>query len=80
MRSRRNCSFEAFRTMIAFGFIIGIISPIVVDSFVEWMPGMKKLLIIPCLVASLLVGASTFAITRVVWSRRTKTMFAYTGF
>jgi methyl-accepting chemotaxis protein len=74
MRSKRHYSFEAFLAMITFGLIIGIIFPIVVDPFVEWIPGMKKYFIILCLVAGLLVGANSFVITWVFLLRRVKAM------
>ena len=71
---KRHYSFEAFLAMIAFGLVIGIIFPIVVNPFVEWIPGMKKYFIILCLVAGLIVGANSFAITWALLLRRVKSM------
>ena len=74
MKFKRHYSIEAFISMIAFGLVIGIIFPIVVNPFVEWIPGMKKYFIILCLVAGLLVGANSFAIAWAVLLRRVKAM------
>jgi methyl-accepting chemotaxis protein len=74
MKAKRHYSFEAFLAMIAFGLVIGIIFPIVVGPFVEWIPGMKKYFIMLCLVAGLLVGANSFVIAWAVLLRRVKAM------
>jgi len=71
---KRNYSIEAFLAMIAFGLVIGIIFPVVVNPFVEWIPGMKKYFVILCLVAGLLVGANSFALAWALLLRRFKSM------
>ena len=74
MKGKRHYSFEAFLAMIAFGLVIGIIFPVVVNPFVEWIPGMKKYFVLLCLGAGLLVGAVSYAITWALLLRRVKSM------
>jgi len=74
MRIRRNYSIEALVSMLAFGLIIGIIFPLVVNPFVQWIPGRKGYFIFLCLFAGLLVGANSYLITWWVLIRRVRNM------
>jgi len=74
MKIRRNYSVEALLSMLAFGLVIGIIFPMVVNPFVQWVPGRKVYFMYLCLFAGLLVGANSYLITWWVLIRRVKNM------
>ncbi len=74
MKIRRNYSVEALLSMLAFGLVIGIIFPLVVNPFVQWVPGRKVYFMYLCLFAGLLVGANSYLITWWVLIRRVKNM------
>ncbi|MDF1537123.1 MAG: HAMP domain-containing methyl-accepting chemotaxis protein [bacterium] len=74
MKYKRHYSFEALLAMMAFGLVIGIIFPIVVNPFVDWIPGRNKYFVMLCLVAGLIVGATSYAITWSLLLRRVKSM------
>ena len=74
MRPRRNYSMEALVIMLGFGLVIGLVFPIVVNPFVQWIPGRKTYFGLLCLFAGLTVGGVSYAIAHFGLIRRVSNM------
>lgn len=54
-----------FTVMVAFGLLMGLIFPLIVDPFVTWNPDRKLYFRIACLAAGLAVGSFCFLIIKI---------------
>lgn len=61
-----------FLVMIAFGLMIGLVFPSVVDPFVTWDPERKLFFRITCLVAGFTVGAFCYFLVRITLFQKNK--------
>lgn len=59
-----------FAVMIAFGLVMGLVFPYLVNPFVSWDPGRKLYFRLMCLAAGFAVGAFCYLLVKVTLARR----------